>query len=136
MIRCFSFLAFFALSMSASADSSSAARHQVFEIRTYTTAPGKLDALNARFRNHTMKFFERHGMKNIAYLTPEDSPRSSDTLIYVLSHESREAARKSWEAFNSDPEWRRVKAESEAAGPIVVKVESVFVSATDYSPMK
>jgi hypothetical protein len=82
-----------------------------------------------------MKFFERHGMKN-AYWTPEDSPRSSDTLIYVLSHESREAARKSWEAFNSDPQWQRVKAESEAAGPIVVKVESVFVSATDYSPMK
>lgn len=136
MNRCFSLLLLLAITMTATADSSSKARTQVFEIRTYTAAEGKLAALNARFRNHTMKFFERHGMKNIAYWVPQDEPRSSDTLVYVLAHESREAADKSWEAFRADPEWQKVKAESEARGSLVTKVESVFVTPTDYSPMQ
>ena len=83
-----------------------------------------------------MKLFERHGMKNIAYWTPQEGPQSADTLIYVLAHESREAAAKSWEAFVRDPEWKKVKAESEANGALVTKVESVFLAPTDYSPMK
>jgi hypothetical protein len=109
---------------------------RVFEIRTYTTEEGKLDALNARFRNHTMRLFEKHGMTNIGYWTPEDGPLSHNTLIYILAHPSREAAKKNWEAFGSDPEWQKVREESEANGKIVTKVESVFVDATDYSPMK
>jgi hypothetical protein len=109
---------------------------RVFEVRTYTTEPGKLDALHARFRDHTTKLFEKHGMTNIGYWTPVDEPRSKDTLIYILAHASREAAEKSWQAFMSDPEWQKVRAESEAAGKIVSKVESVFLRPTDYSRIK
>lgn len=109
---------------------------RVFELRTYTTHPGKLDALNARFRNHTMRIFERHGMKNVGYWVPQDAPLKQNTLIYILAHPSREAAAKSWDAFRTDPEWTKARAESEAQGPINSKVESVFMEATDYSPMK
>jgi hypothetical protein len=109
---------------------------RVFEIRTYTTAEGKLDALNKRFREHTMKLFERHGMINIGYWMPQDAPLAGHTLIYVLAHKSREAAKKSWEEFNNDPEWQKVKSASEANGPVVTKVESIFVNPTDYSPLK
>lgn len=109
---------------------------RVFEIRTYTTAEGKLQDLHRRFREHTLKLFERHGMVNIAYWTPEDPKLASNTLIYVLAHKSREAAAQSWAAFGADPEWKQVRAASEANGKIVLKVESTFVQATDYSPMK
>jgi hypothetical protein len=109
---------------------------RIFEVRTYTATEGKLDALNARFRNHTMRFFERHGMKNIGYWVPQDAPLKQNTLIYILAHSSRDAAAKSWDAFRSDPEWHKTRAESEAQGPIVSSVASVFVEATDYSPMK
>ncbi len=109
---------------------------RVFEIRTYTAQPGKLDALNARFRNHTLGFFEKHGMTNIGYWTPADPPLSENTLIYVVAHKDREAAKRSWDAFRKDPGWLKAKAESEAQGPITTKVESVFLDATDYSPLK
>jgi NIPSNAP len=109
---------------------------RLFEIRTYTTEPGKLDALNARFRDHTTKLFEKHGMTNIGYWTPADGPRSKDTLIYVLAHENRAAADKSWQAFRDDPDWIKARGESEAAGPIVRKVESVFLTPTDYSQLQ
>jgi hypothetical protein len=109
---------------------------RLFEIRTYTTEPGKLAALNARFRDHTTKLFEKHGMTNIGYWTPVDEPRSKDTLIYVLAHDSAEAAKKSWDGFRNDPEWIKARTESEAAGPIVRKVESVFVTPTDYSAIQ
>lgn len=111
-------------------------RIRLFEIRTYTTEPGKLDALNARFRDHTTKLFEKHGMANIGYWTPAEGPRSEDTLIYVLAHDSRAAADKSWQAFRTDPDWLKARGESEAAGPIVKKVETVFLAPTDYSPLK
>lgn len=120
----------------ASAVGASAKPARVFELRTYTAAPGKLDELHARFRAHTMRIFERHGMTNIGYWTPTDSALAANTIIYVLSHESRDAAKKSWAAFGADPEWQRVKAASEAQGPIVTKVESMFLDATDYSPIK
>ena len=109
---------------------------RVFELRTYTTHPGKLDALHTRFRNHTTRLFEKHGMTNIVYLAPMDSPQSENTLIYLLAHKSREAAKASFAAFRSDPDWLKVRTESEAAGPIVIKVDSVFLTPTDYSPMK
>jgi hypothetical protein len=120
----------------APASSASAKPTHVFELRTYTAAPGKLEELHARFRAHTMRIFERHGMTNIGYWTPKDAPLAANTIIYVLSHESRDAAKKSWAAFGADPEWQRVKAASEAQGPIVTKVESMFLDATDYSPIK
>lgn len=109
---------------------------RVFEIRTYTTHPGKLEALNARFRNHTVGLFKKHGMTNIGYWTPQDAPLSENTLIYVLAHTSRETAKQSWDAFRKDPDWVKARTESEMPGPIVVKVDSVFMSATDYSPLK
>jgi NIPSNAP len=109
---------------------------RLFEIRTYTTEPGKLDALNARFRDHTTKLFEKHGMTNIGYWTPADEPRSKDTLIYVIAHESAAAAKQSWDGFRNDPEWVKARTESEAAGPIVRKVESMFANPTDYSALQ
>ena len=109
---------------------------RVFEIRTYTAPEGKLDALHARFRNHTIKIFDRLGMKNVGYWTPQDAPQSSNTLIYILAHPSREAAKENWAKFQNDPEWQKVRAESEAQGRLTTKVESVFVDPTDYSPMK
>ena len=109
---------------------------RVFEIRTYTTHPGKLDALHARFRTHTVKFFEKHGMTNVGYWVPQDAPLADNTLIYVVAHKDRESAKRSWDAFRKDPDWLKARTDSEAQGPIVSKVESVFLSPTDYSPLK
>jgi hypothetical protein len=109
---------------------------RVFELRTYTAHEGKLDALHARFRQHTMRLFEKHGMTNVGYWTPQDAPSAQNTLIYILAHPDREAAKKNWEAFRSDPEWQKVRSESEAGGPITSKMESVFLQPTDYSPLK
>ncbi len=103
----------------------------LYELRTYTTPEGKLDALNARFRDHTMKLFEKHGMKNIMYWTPVDKP---NTLIYVIAHKDKDAADASWEGFRNDPEWKRVAEESQRDGRLVQKVESVYMKQTDYSP--
>jgi hypothetical protein len=109
---------------------------RVFELRTYTTPEGKLPNLNARFRNHTMRIFEKHGMTNVGYWTPSDEPASANTLVYILAHRDRETAAKSWQAFRDDPEWKKVSEESQVDGRIVATVESLFLDATDYSPMK
>ncbi|HTQ56898.1 MAG TPA: NIPSNAP family protein [Bryobacteraceae bacterium] len=109
---------------------------RVFELRTYTCYEGKLPDLLARFRNHTARIFERHGMANIAYWVPQDAPASQNTLIYVIAHASREAAKKNWDEFRQDPEWQKVQKESEANGKIVMKVESVFMDPTDFSPTR
>jgi len=109
---------------------------KVFELRTYTAPEGKLADLHARFRDHTLRIFQKHGMSNVIYLSPTDPPLSQNTLVYLLAHESRDAAKKNWAAFAADPEWKKVAAESQANGRILEKVESVFMTATDYSPMK
>ena len=109
---------------------------KVFELRTYTAPEGKLSDLHKRFRDHTMRIFQKHGMTNVIYLSPTDAPLSQNTLVYLLSHQSREAAKKSWADFAADPEWKKVSAESQVNGRIVEKVESVFLQPTDYSPMK
>ncbi len=106
----------------------------VYELRTYTTLEGRLPNLNARFKNHTMKLFEKHGMKNVMYWTPTDEKTANNTLIYVIWHASPEAAKKSWDGFRADPEWHKARDESEKDGKIVAKVESVYMKATDYSP--
>jgi hypothetical protein len=108
----------------------------VYEMRTYTAADGKFDAVNARFRDHTLKLFEKHGMKSVGYWTPSEGPLVGTTLIYILEHQSREAARTNWAAFSKDPDWQKAKAASEVNGRIVAKAESVFMTATDYSPIK
>ncbi len=115
---------------------SAAAKNRVYEMRTYYTNEGKLPDLQARFRNHTTKLFEKHGMKNVGYWVPQDAPASQNTLIYIISHESRDAAKKSWDAFRNDPEWKEVAKASEANGKIVSKLESMYMDATDYSPIK
>src|ERR1700752_5285964 len=102
-----------------------------FEMRTYHAAPGKLDDLNARFRNHTMEIFKKHGMTNIGYWVPVEN--TNNVLIYILAYPSREAREKSWKEFGADPEWQSVQKASEANGRIVMKADSVFMTATDFS---
>lgn len=113
-----------------------AVAERVYELRTYVTNPGKLDALLSRFREHTCRLFEKHGMENIGYWVPlaqEDGAET--TLIYLLAHQSREAAQASFAAFGKDPDWQAVRRASEANGKILARApESVFLSATDYSP--
>jgi hypothetical protein len=109
---------------------------RVFELRTYTAAPGRLDALHARFAEYTIQLFERHGMTNIGYFSPQDGPLSENTLIYLLAHDSRKAAEASWAAFRADPEWQSVAEETQRDGRIVEKVESVFLDPTSYSRMR
>lgn len=110
----------------------------VYELRTYTTLDGRLPALNARFRDHTVKLFEKHGMTNIVYGTPVDNEGKAvdNKLVYLLAHKSQEAARASFAAFGKDPEWVAAREASEKDGKIVAKVESQFLVPTDYSPMK
>ena len=105
----------------------------VYELRTYTTAEGRLPALHARFRDHTVKLFEKHGMKNVIYTVPEDK---EDTLVYLISHKSREAADQSWQAFRDDPEWQKAFKQSRKDGPIVTKVARQYLQPTKYSPLK
>jgi hypothetical protein len=109
---------------------------RVFEMRTYTTHPGRLDALHARFRDHTNKIFVKHGMELVGYWTPTDEETSSTTLVYILAYPSMEARQASWKAFVNDPDWIKAFAESKADGPIVMKVENRFMAPTDYSPIK
>lgn len=115
---------------------SAGAEDRVFELRTYTAAEGKYDALLARFRDHTMALFEKHGMTNVGYWTPQDEPLSTNTLVYVLAHDSREAAEANWSAFSADPEWQSVFQASRADGPLIAGLERVYLDATDFSPMK
>lgn len=106
----------------------------VYELRIYHAAEGKLDALLARFRDHTMKLFEKHGIKNVAYWLPTDEPLKGKTLVYMLVHASREAATSNWKAFQDDPEWQSVKSQSEVNGKLVDKVDATFLALTDFSP--
>ena len=117
-------------------DAQAQSADRVFELRTYTTPEGKLPNLQARFRDHTMRVFERHGMTNIGYWTPQDAPNSSNTLVYIIAHDSREAAAESWQAFGSDPDWQQVRRESQADGRLVSNVESVFLDPTDFLPIQ
>ena len=131
----------FATSLVTLADAAAAeegkVNERVYELRTYTTLPGRLPALHKRFAEHTMKLFEKHGMKNEGYWTPTDEKLKETTLIYIVSHESMAAAEKNWAAFGADPEWQKVRAESEQNGKILAKSpDSVFLRATDYSPIK
>ncbi len=109
---------------------------RIFEMRTYTAHPGRLDALNARFRDHTTRIFEKHGMTNVGYWTPQEAPLAENTLVYILAHDSREAGQASWDAFRADPEWAQVAEESQRDGRIVESVDVLWLEATDYSKIK
>ena len=111
--------------------------NRVFEMRTYTAAPGKFEALKSRFRDHTIKLFEKHGMTNIGYWVPMDQPASENTLVYILAYPSREAAKKSWDAFRADPAWQAVVKESQKDGTLLAKPpDSVFLNPADFSQIK
>jgi hypothetical protein len=105
------------------------------ELRTYTAAEGKLDALHARFREHTIGLFRRHGMEVLGFWSPVGDQAPANTLVYLLAYPSQQAREASWKAFANDPEWKKVYAESQQDGALVTKVESVMLAPTDYSPM-
>lgn len=104
-----------------------------YEMRIYHTAPGKLDALHQRFRNHTLRLFERHGIESIGYWVPLEN--NDDTrLVFLLAYPSKQAREDSWKKFMADPDWQAAQKASEANGPLVARVENYFLNATDYSP--
>jgi len=109
---------------------------RVFELRTYHSAPGKMEALHARFRDHTGKLFKKHNMTIIGFWSPTDAEQAKRQLVYLLAFRSHEAAAKSWKDFQADPEWKAVKEASEKDGELVEKIESVFLKPTDYSALK
>lgn len=110
---------------------------KVFEMRTYYTAPGKMEDLHKRFREHTCKLFEKHGMELVGFWEPVDEKSGKgEKMVYILAYPSREAAAASWKAFGADPEWQKAREASEKNGKIVTKVESVFLNALDYSHIK
>ena len=109
---------------------------KVYELRTYHASPGKLDALQARFRDHTCKLFQKHGFEIIGFWTPTEAEEAKDTLIYIIAFPTVEAQKKAWQAFRADPEWLKVKADSEKDGSLTTKVESKNLKATDFSPLR
>ena len=117
-------------------EENSAKTGRVFEMRTYYTHPGRMDALHARFRDHTCKLFEKHGITIVGFWKPLDKTKAEESMVYILAYPSREAADKSWDTFRVDPVWLKAKEASEKSGPIVKKAESVFLDSTDYSPIK
>jgi hypothetical protein len=125
----------FVLMLATAAVMSAAADGPVYELRTYTAAPGRLGDVLARFRDHTIGIFNRHGMVSIGYWVPMDAKDGAgEKLFYLLQHPSREAAAQNWAAFRSDPEWQSVSKASEAHGKIVIHTESVFLAPADFSP--
>ena len=127
-----------ALLVAAPAAPSEQAAPHVYELRTYTAAEGRVPNLQARFRDHTLKLFDKHGIKSVGYWTPIEGPTAGTTLVYLLEHPSREEARKNWADFGADPDWKKARADSEtnAGGPLTTKIDSVFLAPTDYSPLK
>ncbi len=109
---------------------------RLFEMRTYTTNDGKLDDLLSRFRDHTMQIFEKHGMTNVAYWTPIHKDGEPGTLVYVMAYPNREARDAAWKGFIADPQWQKAYRESIAEGKLVKKIDSVFMNATDFSPLQ
>lgn len=107
--------------------------HHVYELRMYHVNPGKLDAIKARFRDHTDALFKRHNMNSVGYWVPEDA--TQNLFIYILEHPSRADAEKNWAAFQADPEWQKVKAESEANGRLVDHIDRYFMDPTSYSAL-
>jgi hypothetical protein len=109
--------------------------HHVYELRMYHVNEGKMDALRDRFRNHTDAIFKRHHMRSIGYWLPEDAPSSQNLFIYILEHPSRREAEKNWASFQADPEWQKVKAESEAQSALVDHIDRYFMDPTSFSAL-
>ena len=107
-------------------------------LRTYVCNEGKLDGLDARFSNHTLKLFAKHGMTNVLYTHPTDAAKGAGTtLLYFLAHASVDAAKKSFDAFRQDPDWIKARDASEAGGKFLVSPPaSLFLTPTDFSALK
>ncbi len=105
---------------------------RLYELRTYHTFPGKLDALHQRFQNHTIELFARHGMASVGYWTPVGG--DGQTLIYLLEFESHATREAGWKAFLDDPEWKAVFAASIEDGRLVERIDSVLLQIADFSP--
>lgn len=116
--------------------SGTASGDRVFELRVYRTFPGRLAALQSNFRDYNIRFLAKHGITSIGYWTPQDAPASDNTLIFLLAHESREAAARNWAEFRDDPEWQKLAKASESQGKIVERVDSTFMIPTEYSALK
>lgn len=129
-------LAAIAACAAAGGRSGPAAASRLFEIRTYTAHPGKMEALHRRFREHTHRLFVRHGIEPVGYWTVTEGEGAGGTLVFLLAYPGREAREAAWKAFLADPEWQRAKAESEKDGPLVARVDSRFLSPADYSPLR
>ena len=110
--------------------------HHVFELRMYHVNPGKYEALKSRFRDHVDGIFQRHNLRSVGYWTPEDAPNSQNLFVYILEHPSRQDAEKNWAAFQADPEWKKVKAESEVNGPLANHIDSIYMDPTTFSAIK
>jgi hypothetical protein len=111
-------------------------QHHVYELRMYYVSAGKMDALKARFADHTDAIFRRHNMKSVGYWQPQDSPSSQNLFVYMLEHPSRDEAKKNWDAFHEDPEWKKVKDESEKDGPLTDQIDSYFMDPTSFSNLQ
>jgi NIPSNAP len=109
--------------------------HHVYELRLYHVNEGKMDALRSRFGDHTDGIFKRHHMKSIGYWSPQDARSSHTLFIYILEHPTRQEAEQNWAAFQADPEWKKVKAESEANGPLVDHIDHYYMDPTSYSAL-
>ena len=109
---------------------------RVFELRVYHAAPGRLAALKANFRDTNIAYLKKHGITSIGYWTPQDGPGAENTLIFIVAHESREAAARHWKEFLDDPDWQRFAKASQADGKIVESVETTFMVPTDFSALK
>ena len=131
-----SFVCGVALTLAIDAIHGANASHHVYELRMYHVNPGKTEALQARFRDNTDAIFKRYNMKSIGYWVPEDALSSGNLFVYILEHPSRQEAEKNWAAFQADPEWKKVKAESEAQGPLVDRIDRYFMAPTSYSALK
>jgi hypothetical protein len=107
----------------------------VYELRVYHLNEGKLPLILDRFRTKETAIFARCGMHGVGYWTPTEEPLEGKTLIYMLRHKSREAAKESWAKFVADPEWVALKAETEKDGTFVAKIDSTFMKLTDFSPV-
>jgi hypothetical protein len=130
-----SFLCGAAMALGFTAVGGSSPSHHVYELRMYHVNEGKTEALQARFRDHTDTIFKRHNMKSIGYWVPEDAPSSQNLFVYILEHSSRQEAEKNWAAFQADPEWKKVKAESEAQWPLVDHIDRYFMDPTSFSAL-
>ncbi|MGH9969950.1 MAG: NIPSNAP family protein [Pyrinomonadaceae bacterium] len=133
-----SFIGGAAMTLGVSNLGASESSQHLFELRMYQVNDGKMDALVARFGNHTDAIFKRHNMRSVGYWIPKDAPYSQNLFVYILEHPSREEAVKNWAAFQADPEWKKVKADSDAAagGPLQNRMDSYFMDATSFSALK